>query len=485
MYSCADYENNNQNNSESTGNERIDIMKRQIGLILAMAMGAPLIFTACGGDNTANNGNNGNTGNNQANAAKTVRFLNFKPESATAYEEIVRKYNEETGNTVIVETAANNTYEQTLSAKMATNEAPTIFQVNGPRGYANWKDYCADLSNTKLYSHLTDKNAALTYNGKVYGIPYTVEGYGIIYNDEITEKYFDLPDKAVAFDDMDDVKNFADLKAVVEDMQSKKDALGIKGVFACTSLKPGDDWRWQTHLANIPIYYEFKNNNVDLTGEGTKEISFEYGQYFKNIFDLYINNSTVDKKMLGSKITDESMAEFALGECAMVQNGNWAWSQIKGISGNKVTADNIKYLPIYTGIEGEENQGLCIGTENFFCINSQASQAEQQAAADFLFWLYSSESGKNYVTNSLGFIAPFDTFNDVETPDDPLTREVLDWMDEEGIVNIPWNFTLFPSQTFKDDFGSALLRYAQGSIDWNEVEKTVSESWKNESANLA
>lgn len=452
-------------------------MKRKISFIFTTAIAAPLIFAGCGGDTGTSSGNGGN-------AAQTVRFLNFKPESATAYEEIVAKYKEETGKTVIVETAANNTYEQTLSAKMATSEAPTIFQVNGPRGYANWKDYCADLTDTKLYGALTDKTSALTYGSRAYGIPYTIEGYGIIYNEEITEKYFGLADKAVAFDSMDDVKSFADLKAVAEDMQSKKEALGIKGVFAATSLKPGDDWRWQTHLANVPIYYEFKNNNIDLTGDATKEITFQYAENFKNIFDLYINNSTVDRKVLGSKITDESMAEFAMGECAMVQNGNWAWSQINGINGNVVTADNIKYLPIYMGIPGEETQGLCIGTENFFCINSQASEEQQKDAADFLYWLYSSESGKKYVTESLGFIAPFDTFKDAERPDDPLTHEVLDWISEEGITNIPWNFTLFPSQTFKDDFGAALLQYAQGSIEWDEVKKTVTDSWKNESAHL-
>ena len=102
-------------------------------------------------------------------------------------------------------------------------------------------------------------------------------------------------------------------------------------------------------------------------------INFKYSKNFKNIFDLYINNSTTDKKVLGSKIVDESMAEFALGQCAMVQNGNWAWSQISQVSGNKVKAENIKYLPIYMGVQGEENQGLCIGTENFFAINSKAS----------------------------------------------------------------------------------------------------------------
>ncbi|MCM1329959.1 MAG: ABC transporter substrate-binding protein [Ruminococcus sp.] len=437
-----------------------------------------LSLTACSDGNGGSSADGGNS------SAAAVRFLNFKPEIATAYEEIAAKYKEETGNTVIVETAANNTYEQTLSAKMATNEAPTIFQVNGPRGYANWKDYCADLTSTELYAHLTDKSAALTYDGGVYGIPFMVEGYGIIYNKEITDKYFELADKAVDFGGMEDVNNFDKLKTLVEDMQSKKETLGINGVFASTSLKPGDDWRWQTHLANLPVYYEFQKNNTDLTSDAVKEITFEFGDNFKNIFDLYINNSTVDRKLLGSKITDESMAEFALGECAMVQNGNWAWSQINGINGNKVTADNIKYLPIYTGVQGEENQGLCIGTENFLCINSQASEAAQTAAADFLYWLVSSESGKKYVVDSLGFIAPFDTFADAEKPDDPLTHEILNWTENGDVSNIPWNFTLFPSQTFKDDFGAALLQYAQGSIDWDEVKNTVVNSWKTESSHL-
>lgn len=459
-------------------------MKKQLALIIAAAMAVPMTFTACSKDSGSASADNSGGEDSRKTSAQTVRFLNFKPEIATAYEEIVKKYNEETGNTVIVETAANNTYEQTLSAKMATSEAPTIFQINGPRGYANWKDYCADLTNTDLYAHLTDKSAALTYDGKAYGIPYTVEGYGIIYNKEITDRYFALEDKAVDFSSMEEVNSFEKLKALVEDMQAKKETLGINGVFACTSLKAGDDWRWQTHLANLPIYYEFQANNIDLTSDATKVIEFSCSDYFKNIFDLYIENSTTDRKMLGSKITDESMAEFAMGQCAMVQNGNWAWSQINGISGNTVTEDNIKYLPIYTGVPGEETQGLCIGTENFFCINSKASEDEQKAAEDFLYWLYSSESGKEYVTHSLGFIAPFDTFSDAEKPDDPLTREVLNWMERDDVTNVPWNFTLFPSQTFKDDFGAALLQYAQGTMDWDQVRQTVIDTWKTESENI-
>ncbi|MEG1436948.1 MAG: ABC transporter substrate-binding protein [Oscillospiraceae bacterium] len=412
--------------------------------------------------------------------ATVIRFLNFKPEIAAKYSEIAKTYEKEKGIKVIVETAAEGTYESQLASKMSTSEAPTIFQINGPVGYKSWKDYCANLKDTDLYKHLTDKSLAVKTSDGVWGIPYVVEGYGIIYNDAIMNKYFALDTKKTSFTKMDEINSYPALKAVAEDMQANKAKLGIKGTFAATSLKSGDDWRWQTHLANVPISYEFEKNKVDLTSNAVKKINFTFSDNFKNIFDLYINNSTAEPKLLGSKIVDESMAEFALGQCAMVQNGNWAWGQISSVEGNTVKSTDIKYLPIYTGMEGENKQGLCIGTENFFCINSKATQAEQKAAEDFLYWLFSSEKGKDYVTNSLGFIAPFDTFKDNEKPKDPLAKEVIRWMEKDGVKTIPWNFTLFPSQKFKDDFGASLLQYAQGTKQWSEVKKLVVDEWASE-----
>ncbi len=446
-------------------------MKKLLSIILSLCFVVSL-FASC---------NRENTNNDSTQKVTTIRYLNFKPEIANSYEKIAKAYEKETGVKLVVETAASGNYEQTLTAKMGTKEAPTLFQINGPKGYANWRNYCADLSDTELYKHLVDKSLAVTVDGKVYGIPYVVEGYGIIYNKEITDKYFALSDKSTELKSMDDVKNFSTLKALVEDMQKNASKLGIKGVFASTSLKTGEDWRWHTHLANIPIYYEFKDNNVDLSGDQTKTVEFKYADNFKSIFDLYINNSVTDKKMLGSKIVDESMAEFALGQCAMVQNGNWAWSQISDVKGNVVKQENIKYLPIYMGFNSEENQGLCIGTENFFAINSKASEDEQKAAKDFIYWLFSSKTGKDFVINELDLIAPFDTFNEHEKPKDPLAQEVVNWMNKEDINTIPWNFTVFPSVTFKNDFGSALLQYSQGTKNWNDVKSLFVQKWKSES----
>lgn len=410
-----------------------------------------------------------------------VYFFNFKPEIAEKYEEIAKIYEEETGVPIRVVTAASGTYEQTLKSEIAKKDAPAIFQINGPVGYAAWKDYCLDLSQSELYKHLTDKSLAITDGEGVYGIPYVVEGYGIIYNEEITDKYFALANRGTAYKSMDEIRSFSALKAVVEDMTAHKGELGIDGVFASTSLKSGEDWRFHTHLANVPVYYEFLDSGVDLKDPKTyQNISFSYSDGFKNLFDLYINNSVTDRKLLGSKQVSDSMAEFALGRCAMVQNGNWAYSQISSVGGNTVKADKVHFLPLYIGTAEEESQGLCTGTESYFAINKNVSPEIQAKAQDFLTWLFTSETGKGFVTEELDFIAPFDTFDEGDKPKDPLSREVSEWLEKEEVYNVPWAFTVFPGQNFKNDFGAALLQYAQGTVSWDQAKETFVRRWKEE-----
>ena len=462
--------------------------KKLLSASLVGVMGM-MALTGCGDSKDSGNGNGGGGAvSKDADATKgTVRFLNFKPECAEVYEKIAADYEKETGVKVKIQTAASGTYEQTLKSEVAKSEAPTIFQVNGPVGYQNWKDYCKDLKDTKLYSYLSDQSLAVTNGDGVYAIPYVVEGYGIIYNDAIMEKYFALPDKAVSISSTEEINNFETLSQVVEDMTKHKEELGIEGVFASTSLSSGEQWRWQTHLANVPFYNEFKDNtafdNTILAGLDAKEIEFKYNENFKNVFDLYINNSCTEPGMLSSKSVNDSMAEFALGKVAMVQNGNWAWSQIKEIEGNTVAEEDVKYLPIYTGMEGEESQGLCIGTENYFAINNKVSEEKQEMSVAFLEWLFSSETGKNYVVNELGFIAPFNTFTDTEQPADPLAKEVSAWMNKDGIKSVPWAFGCFPSEDFKNTFGDNLVSYAQGQQEWEQVKTAVTDAWATEVAN--
>ena len=441
--------------------------KKLVSVALCAAMVTGMLSGCAGSSTTAKK--------EGSNAAGKVYYLNFKPEVTDVWEEIAKTYTEKTGVEVKVVTAAGGNYESTLKSEIAKTDAPTLFQINGPIGYQSWKDYCADLKDSDFYAALSDKSLAITgEDGGVYGIPYTIEGYGIIYNDAIMEKYFATSGAKAA--SVDEINSFDKLKEVVEDMQAKKDELGIKGVFASTSLLPGEEWRWQTHLADLPIYEEYQDKGVN----DLDEIEFTYSDQFKNIFDLYLNNSTTDPKMLGSKGVNDSMAEFALGQAAMVQNGNWAWSQISKVSGNVVKEENVKFMPIYTGVEGEETQGLCIGTENYMCVNSNASEADQKASLDFLKWVFGSDEGKEMVTNDLQFITPFSTFGDDEISSDPLAQEVVRYMKDDSLTTVPWNFTTFPSQTFKDDYGASLLEYANGNKKWDAVVSDTVAEWASE-----
>ena len=413
-----------------------------------------------------------------------VYFLNFKPEAASVYEELAKKYEEENGVKVKVVTAAANTYEQTLKSEIAKSNAPTIFQVNGPVGYDAWDDYCLDIKDSKLYSYLNDKNLAIKDDGGIYAIPYAIEGYGIIYNDAIMKKYFALKNKKSNLKSAQEIKSFKELKTVVEDMTAHKQELGIKGVFASTSLASGEDWRWQTHLLNIPLYHEImeKGDDIDaaLSLLDADEIKYNYYENYENIFDLYVNNSVTAKTLLGSKSVADSMSEFALGQAAMVQNGNWAWSQISGVKGNTVKENDIKMLPIYMGVEGEAKQGICIGTENYLAINKNATKEQQQNSLKFLEWLFSSETGKKYVTEKLGFITPFNTFSENELPNDPLAKEISRYMKDNDYKNIPWAFTAFPSDVFKKEVGNGLLEYVQGGKKWEDIRKIITDKWKSE-----
>ncbi len=437
-------------------------MKKTLSIILIIALALSSAFAGGASESNANE----------------VYFLNFKPEIADVYTDIVAPaFEEETGLSLRVVTAASNQYQTTLRSEMAKSNPPVIFQVNGPVGVQAFTNDVAPLEDTGFYALLADKSMAIEQNGHVVGIPYAVEGYGIIYNDAIMRKYFALPDKAVDISSADEIRNFATLKAVVEDMTKHLDELGIKGVFASTSMASGTDWRWQTHLFNMPLWKEFGDI---LTTTEASTFEFTYNENYKALWDLYLDNSTTAKGMVSAKTDADSMAEFALGQCAMVQNGNWGAAQILGQAGNVVASEDIKFLPLYMGFEGEESQGLCVGTENYLSINIHASDEAKKNADTFLTWLFSSETGKKIVKENLMFITPFNSFTEEELPEDPLAKEVNRWMNMDGVTSVPWAFQGIPSEQWKQDFGGALLQYINGSMDWNAVVEIARNSWSVE-----
>lgn len=414
-------------------------IKRTLAVAASLAMGATML-SACG------------SSTNVDSSKGKVYYLNFKPEAADQWKEIAETYTKETGVEVTVETAASGTYEQTLKSEMAKDEAPTLFQVNGPVGYARWKDYCDDMKDTAVYEQLEDPSVALTDGDKIVGIPYVLESYGIIYNKELLQKYFDLSDAEVT--SIDELNSFKALKSVADGIQKHKDELGVQGAFTSAGFDSSSDWRFKSQLAGVPLYYEFKADGIT---EQPATITGSTLQNFKNIFDLYITDSTVEPTQLSSKTGEDANSEFAFGDAVFYQNGTWAWTDLSNAG---VESDNVGMLPIYVGGEGEENQGLTTGSENYWCINSKASDLDKQATADFLEWMI--------------------TFSDVKT-ENPLIDAYSESL-KEGKESVPWTYTMIPSEQWKNDLGSALLEYAQGTGDWDAVKSAYVDGWASEYA---
>ena len=423
--------------------------------IAAMSLGT---LAACGSSTSGDD------------AKGKVYYLNFKPEAADQWAALAKEYTKEKDVDVKVQTAASGTYEQTLKSEIAKTEAPTLFQVNGPVGYQNWKKYTADMSNTDVYKELTNQDVALKDGDKVVGVPYVMETYGLIYNKDILNKYFAL-DGAKATS-MDEIDNFDTLKAVADDMQARKDELGIKGAFTSAGFDSSSDWRFKTHLANLPLYYEFKDDNVT---EQPATIKGTYLPNYKKIFDLYITDSTTDLTQLSAKTGDDANSEFALGEAAFYQNGTWAWTDLQKAG---MKAESVGMMPIYTGVKGEEKQGLATGSENYWCINDKASDADKKATEDFLSWVITSDTGKKAISQDMGFTTPFKTFDDVKF-DTPLTEAAVEDQ-KSGTTQVSWNFTMMPSEEWKNKVGQALLEYAQGTGKWDAVKTAFVDGWASE-----
>ena len=431
-------------------------VKATVGLVAIAAMSLTGL-AACGGS-SADDGKG------------KVYFLNFKPETADQWVALAKKYTDKTGVQVKVQTAASGTYQQTLKSELAKSDAPTIFQVNGQVDYQNWKGYTADLKDTGIYNELNNKDSALKDGDKVVGVPYVVEYYGIIYNKDLLKKYTELPGAKIK--DVKEIDSFDKLKEVADDMQAKKDQLGIKGAFTSAGFDSSSDWRFKTHLANIPLSYEFKEDGVTTQPETIKGT---YLPNFKNIFDLYLKDSTTAPSQLSSKTGDDANSEFALGEAAFYQNGTWAWTDLQKAG---MKPDQVGMLPIYIGAKGEENQGLATGSENYLCINAKASEADQKASKDFLNWVVTSDEGIKALSEDMGFTTPFKTFDKVKS-DNPLVEEAVE-DSKSGKQQVAGNFTMMPSEEWQNQLGQAMLAYAQGTGSWDDVRKAFVDNWKTE-----
>ena len=442
------------------------MISRRNFLKVAGASAAALGLAACGGSSSSTAASTASSTSASAApaAAGKVYYLNFKPEQDQDWQDLAAEYTKETGVPVTVVTAASGQYETTLMSEMEKSEAPTLFQVNGPVGLANWKDYCYDLSGSQLYGELTSDSFALKDGDAVTSIAYVIETYGIIYNKALLEQ---------AGYSADDIKSFADLKKVAEDITARKDELGF-AAFTSAGMDSSSDWRFKTHLANLPIYFEYQADGIG----STDAIKGTYLDNYKNMFDLYINNSTCAPTELAGKTGDDSRNEFLDNEAVFYQNGSWEYTNLVG-DGKPFTDDDLTMIPVYIGVGDEANQGLCTGTENYWCVNKKADEKDIQATLDFLSWVITSDEGRESISQEMGFTTPFKTFDENYESANPLVKAADEYV-KAGKTPVSWNFTTMPSEEWKNQVGSAMLEYAQGTGEWDAVKTAFVDGWAKE-----
>ena len=435
--------------------------KRLLSVLLVGALAASMLV-GCGGSSEGEG--------EAAEGAGSVYYLNFKPEADQAWQDLAATYTEQTGVEVKVVTAASGEYEQTLTAEMAKDSAPTMFQAGTKQAIATWKDYIYDLKDTDVYAEMsTDEYNIKGENGEVYSIAYCYESYGIIVNKALLKE---------AGYELADITNFETLKAVAEDITARKDELGFSA-FSSAGLDDSSAWRFTGHLANMPLYYEFVDDGVTLD-EQPATVTGAYLDNYKNLWDLYINNATCEPAQLATKTGDESEAEFGKGEAVFFQNGSWVFNYlvVDETKGFLMNPEDLAMIPLYCGIEGEEEQGLCSGTENCWAVNSQASEEDIQATLDFMKWVVTSEEGTQMMAEEFGAV-PFKQAAKATNS----FCESANQLTAEGKYNVWWAFNHTPNvDTWRAGVKSALLQYSANGGDWADVETAYVNGWATQYA---
>ncbi len=347
-------------------------MKKALSLLVVALMCIGML-AGCGGGETGGETEKG-----------SVYWLNFKPESDEVLQEVAAMYKEETGVEVKVVTAASGSYESTLLAEMDKSNPPTLFVIGNQNAVNQWKDYALDLTGSAIANELnTDAYNLYDESGKLVSIGYCYECYGIIVNPDLIE---------AAGHTMDEIKNFAGLKAVAEDIHARAEELGFDA-FSASDMDDSSSWRFTGHMANLEYYYESR----DAGGwtECPESIQGTYMENFKNLYDLCINNSLTDPKELATGGHD-AQAQFTSKKAAFYVNGSWEYSAVAE------SIPNATMIPYYCGVEGEENAGLNCGTENCWAINAKASEADQKATMDFMVWCVTDPEASRKLVDTFG-----------------------------------------------------------------------------------
>jgi raffinose/stachyose/melibiose transport system substrate-binding protein len=337
------------------------------------------------------------------------KFIIFqsKVEITAQLEAAAAAYQQETGVEIEVWSTTGDDYFHQFKTRMANNQGPTLFSITPGAEAAEMGNYMEDLSALPFVKDITDP-LLVKHNGKITGIPYTVEGFGWVYNKN-------LVDPSV-------VRDFASF----ENLLRTAKANGINGAGLSQESYFLIGHILNTPFAVMPDMESFMQrlDRGEVKMADTKEFQ-EFARFYAAIRDNSYNPMEVNY--------DRECGDFATGKTAAIHQGNWAWGMFADYDLNF----EMGLMPFPLG----GNDKLAVSVPTVWGVNSQAAENQKQLAKDFLTWLYTSANGTRFLTEEFGFIPVVKGQSSSSL--DPLSAEVSRYVAEDK--TIPWATNFYPA----------------------------------------
>ncbi|RKD30887.1 ABC transporter substrate-binding protein [Lacrimispora algidixylanolytica] len=419
-------------------------MKKK-GIVMAMlGVMALALLSGCGEKkaSTQTGTEEAQTQTQAKSSGQAIRIVNGKIEIDEPLKAFAKKYQEKTGQEVIIESLGGGAdINGTLKGYLAAGNMPDLFVFGGEGDYKTWKDYMTDLSSEEWASQ-TDFSFK-DGDGKVVGFPYAVEGFGITYNKDILEKAGIDPASLTSYDAY---------KKAFETIDSKKEELGITAVCSVAAESGQMYWSTGNHLFGYYLSGGLKRGDttyIDMLKEGKIDSARmgQFADYMKLLFD-YSNPST-----LISGTYDDQLALWAQGKTAFVTQGNWIDPSLPGY---QVTFD-CGIAPL--AFTKEEMKGILADCPSWWAVYNKGSQID--ACKAFLKELALSEDGQKCLVTDCGMISPY-TSNKL-SPKTPLAMNLKTYVDSGNSYS--WEWTKMPEGIAMNATGDIFELYAKGEID--------------------
>jgi len=420
-------------------------MKKSISTVLAIVL-ALSTMTGCSSKTAVTK-----TADPVKKEKAVITVIQNKVEIQTQLEEAAATFNKSQSDVEVqILGSAGDNLVTTLQSQFASSpeKAPTLFTCGSGSEFEKFFSFMAPLDSAKAAKTVAKGQVDdAMKDGKLYGLPMAIEGFGLIYNKTMFKE---------AGVDPASIKSADDLVAA-----SKKLAL-IKGVKSPIAFAKETYFQFM-HPFNWPFAtmsnYKEAIPKV-ISGELKLKDIKEVKQYVEDLAKLkpYTN--------LAKDSYDDQVAGFAQGKFAMIHQGNWAQGIIDDY---KVTFD---YGMMPMPING--NQSISVGNSNFFRVNKAATADQQAGAIAFIDWLFTDPAGQVFVTEKFKVIPAYNGFDTSKL--DVLSQEISKYS-KEG-KTLPWTFNLFPAGVDKD-CSSAMEKFYAGKLNTDQLLDEINTVWVN------